>query len=108
MKVLICPLAFSCLISPVVMAQTLPAAKTTKSRSSAPATHRPVNDPADTAAKAGLEMLRTSITTDNFKQFGFTTLEETSRMQLGEGVPVFYVRADQLKDYVLVQMLDDL
>lgn len=62
-------------------------------------TAAPPSDPAAAAADEGLRMMRAAITTDNFKQFGFESLEEVKRAQIGIGVPLFYVRADDLKSY---------
>lgn len=51
-------------------------------------------------AREGLRMLKASITKDNYKQFGFDSYDQVTRATLGDGVSLFYVRADQLKDYV--------
>jgi len=80
-------------------------AQTTAKHSSGPSktrTVQSVSNPASDAAagaQAGLQMLKKSITRDNYKQFGFDSLDEVSRAELGDGVPLFYVKADQLKDY---------
>src|ERR1700733_276460 len=54
---------------------------------------------ADQAADFALGMLRRSITSTNYAQFGFANVEEVQHMTLGSGVPLFYVRADQLSKY---------
>jgi cobalamin biosynthesis protein CobD/CbiB len=41
------------------------------------------------AAQVGLQMLLKSITPDNYKQFGFGSLDEVTRAKLGDGVPLF-------------------
>ena len=54
---------------------------------------------ADETARNGLASLRSLINQTNFKQFGLDSFAQVSKMDLGEPVPVYYVRADQLKDY---------
>jgi hypothetical protein len=58
-----------------------------------------VDESASGAAKEGLRILQRSITVENYKQFGFTSLQEAARATVGDGVPLYYVRADQLKAY---------
>jgi len=70
--------------------------------------HRPAKKPsarssqdalADDTARGGLDSLRSLIKDANFKDFGLESVSDVSEFQLGDPVPIFYVRADQLKDY---------
>jgi hypothetical protein len=50
-------------------------------------------------AQKGLANLRSLVTRENFRQFGLESFDEASKLQLGNPVPLYYVRADQLKEY---------
>lgn len=54
---------------------------------------------APAAAIEGLKILKTAITAENFKQFGFDSLDQVARATVGKGIPLYYVRADQLQEY---------
>lgn len=54
---------------------------------------------ADAAARAMLPSAASTINAGNLRQYGLSSLDETKRLTLGQGVPIFYVRADQLKSY---------
>src|SRR5260370_16521166 len=57
-------------------------------------------DAALVAANQGVATLKELINSSNYKQFGLDSLDQVQKLQLGTGVPLFYVRADQLKSYV--------
>jgi hypothetical protein len=54
---------------------------------------------ADETARKGLTGIRSLINEKNFKEFGLQSFEEVSELRLGDAVPIYYVRADQLKEY---------
>ena len=54
---------------------------------------------ADETAQNGLSGIRSLINEKNFKTFGLQAPEEAAQLELGNPVPLYYVRADQLKDY---------
>src|ERR1700733_8299053 len=54
---------------------------------------------ADETARKGLAGIRSLINERNFKEFGLQSFEEVSDLRLGDPVPIYYVRADQLKEY---------
>jgi hypothetical protein len=57
------------------------------------------DDKADETARNGLSGIRSLISEKNFKDFGLQSSEEAAQLELGNPVPLYYVRADQLKEY---------
>jgi hypothetical protein len=43
--------------------------------------------------------LKSLINEGNYKQYGLESFDDVQKLQLGDPLPLFYVRADQLKDY---------
>jgi hypothetical protein len=56
-------------------------------------------DEPDAEAKRGLTLLQQYITASNYKDFGLSSAEEISQLQVGSGVDVFYVLNDDLKKF---------
>jgi hypothetical protein len=52
-----------------------------------------------TAAKNSLNTFRKLVTQQNYKELGFDTVDEVSSAVLGQPIPMFLVRLDQLREY---------
>jgi hypothetical protein len=57
------------------------------------------NKDADAEASRGLLVLKQLITAENYKDYGFNSMEEVSQLELGTGIDVFYVFNDDLKGF---------